>query len=98
MGVGRVRTSGTTPTNGGRLPSTTDPICPRLPACVYARESYKGQKPTFHAFRTIRQRDGWVGMDTARREAVKPTEKGIPKLWERLELTLHPMDIVPFGL
>lgn len=99
MEAARIPISGQTATNGGRLNSIHDPICPRLPPCVYAREIHsKGRKPVFHVFRTIRQRDGWVDMDKGRREPVKPTEKGISKLWERLDLVLHAVDTVPLGL
>ena len=86
-------------TTGDRLNSIHDPICPRLPTCVYAEEARsKGQKPSIHVFRSIRQRDGWVDMDTRRRGAVKPTDARIPKAWDRLELVLHAVDVVALRL
>ena len=81
------------------LSSIHDPICPRLPACVYAEElQSRGRKPTLHVFRSIRQRDGWVDMDSVRRVAVKPTDARIAKAWDRLDLTLHAVDIAPLKL
>lgn len=86
-------------TTGDRLTSIHDPICPRLPACVYAEEAQsKGRNPVLHVFRSIRQRDGWIDMDAGRRAAVKPTDARIPKAWDRLELVLHAVDHVPLKL
>lgn len=71
--------------------STSDPICPRLPPCCYAKEAWKSG-PRIHAFRTIRQRDGWVDQDAERRVLMRPEAAEVHIAWESFSMQLHPDD------
>ena len=67
-----------------------DPLCPRLPPCVYAKETSRFGTSRIHAFRTFQQRDLWVDEDPRKREFLMPKNKAVEIAWTLFTIILHP--------
>ena len=67
-----------------------DPFCPRLPPCVYAKETNRFGAVKVHVFRTFQQRDKWVDEEPKTRDALLPTNRAVNVAWGLFTIIMHP--------